>query len=683
MKKTRNLSFFLNLSSKIPSTVTLDEIYRYISGGSLREQVERIRYFRSQGRDADADRVKRAMPAFAVSLQFSGGRTRSHATGYTSLALADFDKLPADTDFDAISLKLSRDPHVVLAYRTSSWYGLRVIYLTDVTDVKHHPQAFAQGNAHYEQLLGLKADTQCKDATRLSLLSHDPSACYKPDAVPMAISVPQKGPLPMSRRKRYHSDFADACPTALNKVRNSGKVYLPGSRNSFLSALVYELNRLGVESESVLTGLSERYPDFENTELAGIVRSVYSVHEDEFGTVRLRKSPNRQTDIRTLEQFLASVARFRYNVITGQREYCYAGNTPFVPLTDREENSLWIQACKNGISCHPSHLQMLLNSEFVAPFNPFMHYLDSLSVWDGTDHIGRLASTVHTGNDDFFREGFRRWLVGIVASLCDSDKVNQIILVFVGAQGIYKSTFFNNLLPPEWRRYYSVRTSSSRMTRDDRLVLAENALVCLEELDEMRPSEMNELKACITLKVIKERAAYARNKEYRPHIASFCGTGNNRVFLNDPTGTRRFLVFDVEKIDDPFFREVDYGALYAQAYHLYNSGFKYWFDSGEHGLVYENNSRFEIRSIEEELLSVYFRKPLPGDSVSWLSASEIHAVLSFNTRSFLSLRLVSIVLGQQGYEKHRMGNIYKYSVHQLTAAELEAVRLRAGTDGNR
>ena len=90
----------------------------------------------------------------------------------------------------------------------------------------------------------------------------------------------------------------------------------------------------------------------------------------------------------------------------GQREYCYAGNTPFVPLTDREENSLWIQACKNGISCHPSHLQMLLNSEFVAPFNPFMHYLDSLSVWDGTDHIGRLASTVHTGNDDFFREGF-------------------------------------------------------------------------------------------------------------------------------------------------------------------------------------------------------------------------------------------------------------------------------------
>ena len=80
---------------------------------------------------------------------------------------------------------------------------------------------------------------------------------------------------------------------------------------------------------------------------------------------------------------------------------------------------------------------------------------------------------------------------------------------------------------------------------------------------------------------------------------------------------------------------------------------------------------------------LYFRKPLPGDSVSWLSASEIHAVLSFNTRSFLSLRLVSIVLGQQGYEKHRMGNIYKYSVHQLTAAELEAVRLRAGTDEDR
>lgn len=672
---TRNLSFFLNLSSKIPSTVTLDEIYRYISGGSLREQVERIRYFRSQGRDADADRVKRAMPAFAVSLQFSGGRTRSHATGYTSLALADFDKLPADTDFDAICLKLSRDPHVVLAYRTSSWYGLRVIYLTDVTDVKHHPQAFAQGNAHYEQLLGLKADTQCKDATRLSLLSHDPSACYKPDAVPMPIRTTPKETSPMSNRKRFRHSFSDAYPSALDKTHNSGKVYRPGSRNSFVSSLVYELNRLGVESGEVSTGLAELYSDFDETELTGIIRSVYSGHEDEFGTARLRKSQFRQRNgIRTLESYLGTVARFRYNVITGQREYCHTGNTLFIPLTDREENSLWIQAQKNGINCHPGHLQMLLNSEFVEPFNPFVQYLDSLSAWDGTDHIGRLASTVHTGNDDFFREGFRRWLVGIVASLCDSDKVNQIILVFVGAQGIYKSTFFNNLLPPEWRRYYSVRTCSSRMTRDDRLILAENALVCLEELDEMRPSEMNELKACITLKVIKERAAYARNKEYRPHIASFCGTGNNRVFLNDPTGTRRFLVFDVEKIDDPFFREVDYDALYAQAYHLYNSGFKYWFDSGEHGSVYENNSRFEIKNIEEELLCVYFRKPLPGDSVCWLSASEIHAVLSFNTRSFLSLRLVSIVLAQLGYQKRRMHNIYKYKVHQLTASELEEIR---------
>lgn len=672
---TRNLSFFLNLSSKIPSTVTLDEIYRYISGGSLCEQVERIRYFRSQGRDAEADRVKRAMPAFAVSLQFSGGRTRSHAIGYTSLVMADFDKLPGNTDFEKIFFTLRNDPHVILAYRTSSWYGLRVIYLTDVTDVKHHPEAFTQGNAHYERLLGLKADTQCKDATRLSLLSHDPSACYNPDAVPMPIRSESRGNSSMSSRKRFRHSFSEAYSSALDKTRHSGKIYRMGSRNSFVSSLVYELNRLGVESGEVNSGLAELYPDFDVTELSGIVRSVYSGHEDEFGTVRLRKSPSRhRNDIRSLESFLCTVARFRYNVITGQREYCYTGNTLFVPLTDREENSLWVQAQKSGINCNPGHLQMLLNSEFVEPFNPFVQYLNSLSAWDGVDHIGRLASTVHTGNDAFFREGFRRWLVGIVASLCDSDKVNQIILVFVGAQGIYKSTFFNNLLPPEWRRYYSVRTCSSRMTRDDRLILAENALVCLEELDEMRPSEMNELKACITLKVIKERAAYARNKEYRPHIASFCGTGNNRVFLNDPTGTRRFLVFDVEKIDDPFFREVDYDALYAQAYHLYNSGFKYWFDSGEHGSVYENNSRFEIKNIEEELLSVYFRKPLPGDSVSWLSASEIHAVLSFNTRSFLSLRLVSIVLAQLGYQKRRMHNIYKYKVHQLTASELEEIR---------
>lgn len=46
----------------------------------------------------------------------------------------------------------------------------------------------------------------------------------------------------------------------------------------------------------------------------------------------------------------------------------------------------------------------------------------------------------------------------------------------------------------------------------------------------MRPAELNQLKAMVTMPYVNERAAYGRNKERHPHIASFCGTGNNVQF---------------------------------------------------------------------------------------------------------------------------------------------------------
>ena len=67
----------------------------------------------------------------------------------------------------------------------------------------------------------------------------------------------------------------------------------------------------------------------------------------------------------------------------------------------------------------------------------------------------------------------------------------------------------------------------------------------------MQLKELNKLKAAMTMPSINERAAYARHHENRPHLASFCGTGNNVQFLSDPTGTRRWLPFEVVSIESP------------------------------------------------------------------------------------------------------------------------------------
>ena len=137
----------------------------------------------------------------------------------------------------------------------------------------------------------------------------------------------------------------------------------------------------------------------------------------------------------------------------------------------------------------------------------------------GLDELSKTNNllTCSLVNSSTFTNCFRKWLVGMVASLLDENVVNNTILVFVGKQGIYKTTFFNNLLPPELQKYFFTKTNCDRMTKDDKLSLAEFALICLEEIDSMKPAELNQLKALVTSKTIVEYtgAEIAANKKYQ------------------------------------------------------------------------------------------------------------------------------------------------------------------------
>ena len=279
-------------------------------------------------------------------------------------------------------------------------------------------------------------------------------------------------------------------------------------------------------------------------------------------------------------------------------------------------------------------------------------------------------STHQLVNSSTFTHCFRKWLVGMVAGLLDENVVNNTILVFVGKQGIYKTTFFNNLLPPELQKYFFTKTNSDRMTKDDKLSLAEFALICLEEIDSMKSSELNQLKALITTKTISERAAYERFKEGRKHIASFCGTGNNIRFLTDSTGNRRWLPFEIINIDEPRPEKYHYEGLYSQALALWRSGFRYWFNQDEIAALVSHVANFEVTSTEEELLLSYFRKPLPEEQCLYLTCSNIVEKINVFTKKPLSPILVGRALRKHGFESvhNRKGTFY--SIVEYSGAEI-------------
>ena len=355
-------------------------------------------------------------------------------------------------------------------------------------------------------------------------------------------------------------------------------------------------------------------------------------------------------------------------------------------LTDRDVNTLWRELCCEK-PVVKQHLQNVIESDYVPKYHPFRYYLEHLPPWteEQGDAIMGLSLTVNVRGDAdeqiLFYEYLRKWLVAMVASWADAKVVNNVMLVLIGEQGSYKTTWLANLLPPQLRDYFYTKTNSGLVSKDDLLTLAEYGLVCWEELDTMVPKELNKLKAAMTMPAINERAAYERYHENRPHLASFCGTGNNLQFLSDTTGTRRWLPFEVESIESPLTQPFDHDAIFAQAYALYRQGFRYWFDRPEIERLQRHNEAFEVPKKEQELVDIYFRKPVDGELGEFMPVSRALQIIGGNITRELSDRKIGRAFMDLGFRFKRTNTSRGYVVVQRSAVEIkERLHLQASDE---
>ena len=305
------------------------------------------------------------------------------------------------------------------------------------------------------------------------------------------------------------------------------------------------------------------------------------------------------------------------------------------------------------------------------------HYLTTLPPIaddDDTDYIDLVASMVHVAvaDNEKHRRWFKKWFVAMIACWLDPEVTNHVILAYIGRQGIYKSTFMRRLLPPVLSSYFAVRNYASRMDKDDRLMLAEKGLVALEEIDSLTPRELNQLKAIVTAETIDERDAYSANRESRVHIASFCATGNNRRFLTDLTGNRRWLPFYVTDIDSPYTQAIPHERLYAQAYALYRTGFRYWFEADEVAELDAHNANFEEPNMVQELIETYLRQPYDGEGGQFYTSANILTAITAYCGSRVAVRTrdISICMNRLGYVQCRVGNLRGWNVVPLSGNDI-------------
>ncbi len=687
-----------------PKDSSLEEVVRIIrEDASIKDRTEKHRYYLRQGLTQAATNEKHSCLCFSVATLFEGGKTQKHIAGWPGIGMVDFDDL-SDEETDELAEKAKQDKHTLMVYKTMSGRGIRILFLyqaahpqnlTDKQQKLIYEVAFEQTNGYYRKVLSAKPDPKCKTCTQLSGVAHDPNVFYNPDAEAFQLDA-EKILSQEQERKAAQKRLRKAVKAAQKQLADENIVFAPGSHNEYVMRMGYLLNAFGIPEEDAYLWMDEQYSTDYDGNIYAIVQSCYK-NTDEHGTRKLSKNTKASeastyASVEEIERFIGSQASVRFNVIRRQCEIAWKDVSGcsqilrdvqddttieyYAPITDRDENTLWCRMKKNGTEVRLQDIRNVLQSEYVPFFHPFEDYFGSLPPWDGVDYIGQLARTVHVkGDQEQFVEYFRKWFVGILPTIFDEQVVNHEIMVFIGKQGNFKSTFFSLLLPPPLRSYFQVKMNSSHLNKDDMLTLCEKALVCLEEIDELRPSELNQLKALVTAKNISERAAYARNKEHRPHIASFCGTGNNLQFLSDPTDNRRWLVVEVEDIDDPWQQPFQYTGIYSQAWALWKNGFRYWFDQDEIRMLNMQNKEFEVPNPEEELLLTYYRPTFKGcQGAAFLKVSEILERINAGIKQPLSATKLGMMLSKLGFTKSRYNNERGYLVIERSMDEIQACR---------
>jgi putative DNA primase/helicase len=272
-------------------------------------------------------------------------------------------------------------------------------------------------------------------------------------------------------------------------------------------------------------------------------------------------------------------------------------NHPEMPRTPRTQEKLYQFLCDTLMRLRIRSLGSLGDVLGAlgrgAPFHPMGDWVKA-TPWDGVDRFVLLRDSVPADNPELMGVYLRRWMIqvceGIFGWKADEPRSLPHVFTFTGRQGLNKGRWLRSLVPPEFILTDAELHLSSSAGKDHQLELLKYPIVELGELDAtFRKSDISALKAFLsrTRDVIRE--PYARAALPRLRGTSFVATVNDREFLNDPTGSRRYWPVEV---DGPLAWDhgIDMQQMWAQA--------QTWWESGEDWSLTEDENRQRIAAAE-------------------------------------------------------------------------------------
>lgn len=694
-----NVSLFKTINDTTGGFEThVENIFEAITSGQWVQHVERVRSAKDK---AEQRQLKKSVPYFTASGTFTH-RKDDGLKHHSGIIAIDFDDLE---DVNDAKSYLCFDRYSWFTCESISGNGLCVFVKIDPTK---HRESFDFLERYYAENYKLAIDKACKDISRPRFVTFDPNAVLNDSAVRLDIN----------REKEFDPERIIAIAENMIRNSNDGERHarlLKASRlmGGYVAGGLLDENEVETRLKScwnerafdpaynfeatILDGLEygknspitlEQYSEKikENAEekkkFAEIMKyardlnragrkwnghdvvnmgELHLIGKDKiekiFKKVFDEESiyfdfDNKPKHVKT-EIIVGDKWEFRRNVVT-QSTDCRIRSNQNANFEKVNYDSVTRYALHCGQVTSPDKIKSLLRSDFVPEYDPIKTYFLNLPKWDGkTDYIDKLISHIECEDKAFFRSMFKKHLVRSVSQIFDLS-VNRFVFVLVGEkQSSGKSTFIRFLSPFKGGAYYT--ESKVRDDKDGQFAFAENFIYNIEELSDMKNTDVNRLKAMISQAIIKERKPYAHDIEAVARRCSFFGSTNNAQFLTDTENTR-WLCFNISSIDWSY-TNMDISDVWAQAFALWqDKTFNNQLTKEEFEHQSQQNKNYEVSDTGKELISRYFQKCTKLDKwAEFYSVADIVSHIVFETAGNVKFndRIMGKNLIQLGFEQDR------------------------------
>ena len=311
-------------------------------------------------------------------------------------------------------------------------------------------------------------------------------------------------------------------------------------------------------------------------------------------------------------------------------------------------------------------------------YNPIRQYLEyAHHKYKNTTHksseLGKLLKTItyakHCTKKDIAFNGamILMWLLtGAKIGLNKGEFNSEFALVLKGPQGLGKTRWVRSLMPKKYLTTFFKDGVQLDLSKKDDIIQSTSYWLC--ELGElggtMKKSDRDALKAWLTSTHDEFRTPYSRKAEKYPRRTFFACTVNDDQFLRDDTGSRRFVVLEVEKLDHNHTIDID--LMWGEVMELLQQGTRTYMSSEE--IKYNNmrNKTYIVKSDEQLLIEEYLPLNQPKAQWGYITSTAICDYIFEQHQKSIKPRAVGRALTALGYEQENTtkdgvkGRYYKF-----------------------